>query len=52
MLADLAQAYAKYLTLLPLCVTLSSNAFWPKIGLANPAFAMQHLSRDKGCDRL
>jgi hypothetical protein len=39
--------YAKYLTLLPTCVTLSSNAFWPKIGLANFAFAAQHSSRDK-----
>jgi hypothetical protein len=43
----LAQTYAKYLTLLPRCVTLSSNVFRPKIGLANLAFAVQHLSRDK-----
>jgi len=44
---DLAQTYAKYLTLLPRCVTLSSNVFRPKIGLANLAFAVQHLSRDR-----
>jgi len=44
----MAQTYAKYLTLLPRCVTVSANVFAPKFGLANLAFAMQHLSRDKG----
>ena len=42
----MARAYAKYLTLLPRCVTLAANVFRPKIGLANLTFAMQHSSRD------
>jgi hypothetical protein len=42
----LARTYAKHLLLLPLCVTLSAKAFGTKIGLAKPAFAVQHLSRD------
>jgi hypothetical protein len=46
--AALAQAYAKYLMLLPGCVTSSANVLRPKIRLANPTFAVQHLSRDTG----
>jgi hypothetical protein len=40
--------FAKYLVLLPSCVTYATKTFLPKIGLANPAFTVQHLSRDKG----